>query len=94
MSLELILIIAVLYLILNGISFFLFGADKQKAIKGNYRISESALIGSGLIGPIGALAGMKVFRHKARKPKFKVIYLFLIVHLVLFFIFMRDFFPF
>ncbi|MDR0509381.1 MAG: DUF1294 domain-containing protein [Candidatus Methanoplasma sp.] len=94
MSPELIQIAAVLYLILNCISFFLFGVDKRKAVRGNYRISESALIGAGLIGPVGALAGMKVFRHKTRKPKFKVIYLFLMVHLVLFFILMRDFFSF
>jgi len=36
-----------------------------------------------MVGPFGALAGMSVFRHKTRKMKFKIIYLFLIIHLVL-----------
>jgi uncharacterized membrane protein YsdA (DUF1294 family) len=83
MSTDLILIVVVLYLILNLISFLLYYVDKRKAVKGRYRISESALITAGLIGPVGALAGMKVFRHKTQKTKFKLIYLFLMIHLVL-----------
>jgi len=83
MNLELIQIIAVLYLILNSISFFMFGFDKQRAVKNEYRIRESTLIILGLLGPFGALAGMKVFRHKTRKIKFKLIYLFLAMHVIL-----------
>ncbi len=83
MNLEYILIIAVLYVILNGIAFFIYGVDKRKAVKEKYRIKESTLIWIGLIGPFGALAGMKVFRHKTRKSKFKLIYLFVILHLIL-----------
>ena len=83
MNPEIIWIIAVLYLILNGISFFLFGSDKRRAVKDLYRISESALLSSGFLGPFGALAGMKVFRHKTRKTKFKAIYLFVVIHLML-----------
>ncbi|MCL2032517.1 MAG: DUF1294 domain-containing protein [Methanomassiliicoccaceae archaeon] len=76
-------LIIILYVILNGVSFLLFGADKRKAIKDRYRTKESTLIISGMVGPFGALAGMSVFRHKTRKMKFKIIYLFLIIHLVL-----------
>lgn len=83
MNPELILYIAVLYIVLNGISFLLFGMDKGKAVKGRYRISEQTLLISGLFGPFGAAAGMEIFRHKTRKLKFKLIYLFLIIHLVL-----------
>lgn len=83
MNQELILAAAVLYILLNGVSFSLYGADKRKAVKGRYRISEPALIAAGLLGPFGALAGMKAFRHKTRKAKFKAVYLFAAAHLVL-----------
>jgi len=83
MNPEIIPVIVFLYAVLNCISFFMFGADKRKAVKNNYRISESALITSGALGPFGALAGMKVFRHKTRKIKFKIVYLFLAIHLIL-----------
>ena len=93
MSLELIQIIAVLYIVLNGVSFFLFGADKRRAVLDRYRISEASLIASGLFGPFGALIGMKLFRHKTRKPLFKVIYVFLAIHLVLFLVLIWKFCP-
>ena len=83
MNFELTLLILVLYAVFNLISFCLFGIDKMKAVKNRYRISESALLASGLLGPFGALAGMEVFRHKTRKPKFKLIYVFVFLHLVL-----------
>ena len=94
MSPESILAIAVLYLLLNGISFFLFGTDKRRAVEDRHRIRESTLIVSGLFGPFGALAGMKLFRHKTRKPLFKVIYVFLVIHLALIFALVWEFFPF
>ena len=91
---ELILAIAVVYLILNVISFTLFGADKRRAIKDRYRISEATLIVSGFLGPFGALAGMRLFRHKTRKPLFKVIYVFVAIHIVLIIVLAWEFFPF
>ena len=83
MNTDLFLFIIVLYALLNIVSFCLYYADKRKAVKGRFRISESALITAGLMGPFGALAGMKMFRNKTQKTKFKVIYLFLAIHLVL-----------
>jgi len=91
---EFILAIAFVYLLLNIISFTLFGADKRRAIKDRYRISEATLIVSGLFGPFGALAGMKLFRHKTRKPLFKVIYVFAAVHIVLIIFLIWEFCPF
>jgi len=88
-DLELVLII--IYAALNIMSFALFGADKRKAVKNEYRTRESTLIISGFLGPFGALTGIKIFRHKTRKRKFKVIYLFLILHLILIFIIIRHF---
>lgn len=55
----------------NLIAFIMFGADKARAVKGRWRISEAALIlVSVLGGSAGALAGMKIFHHKTRHRKF------------------------
>ena len=63
-----------LYLILmNAAAFFLMLADKRKAMKNQWRIPESTLIGSAILGgSIGALMGMYTFRHKTKHPKFTV----------------------
>jgi len=57
--------------VLNVVSFALFGIDKRRARRGARRISENALLLSALVsGTIGAWAGVVVFRHKTRKPSF------------------------
>lgn len=57
---------------LNVISFILFGADKRKAKKDLYRISEKSLwISAILFGAFGAFAGMKIFHHKTKKNAFR-----------------------
>ena len=68
-------------LIINTITFILYGADKYKAIKGKWRIPEAVLIFFAAIGgPVGALAGMIVWHHKTRKWKFKILVpLFLLI---------------
>ncbi len=65
---------AVIYLAaVNFIAFIMFGADKARAVKGRWRILESALILAAVSGgSAGALAGMKIFRHKTRHRKFTV----------------------
>ncbi|MCL2318018.1 MAG: DUF1294 domain-containing protein [Methanomassiliicoccaceae archaeon] len=80
MNYEFILIIAVIYIVLNGVSFFLFASDKKKAVNNEFRIKESTLLISGFLGPFGAVDGMRVFRHKTKKRKFYLIYVFLILH--------------
>jgi uncharacterized membrane protein YsdA (DUF1294 family) len=67
----------------NGVAFFLYWIDKRKAVKERYRISESSLMIAGFVGPFGAAAGMRIFRHKTRKTKFKTIYVFLALHIML-----------
>ena len=58
---------------LNILTFLLFGYDKLQAKQGGWRIPERVLLGLSLFGGgIGALAGMKVFRHKTRKKIFWV----------------------
>jgi len=57
--------------VLNAVSFAMFGIDKRRARRGQRRISERALLLSGLVsGTIGAWAGVFAFRHKTRKPSF------------------------
>ena len=65
--------IALIYLvIINVITFFLFGIDKFKAQHARWRIPESVLIGLAVIGgSIGAWLGMMVWHHKTQHKKFK-----------------------
>lgn len=57
--------------IINAAAFLLMLADKQKARKNLWRIPESTLMTTAVLGgSIGALAGMYLFRHKTRHPKF------------------------
>lgn len=54
-------------LLLSLIAFVLYGADKRKAKKEKWRIRESTLLGFGFFGgAVGALLGMKLFRHKTK----------------------------
>ena len=53
--------------VMSVIAFFFYGADKRKAKKGQWRVKESVLLGLGVFGgAIGALLGMKIFRHKTK----------------------------
>lgn len=62
------------YLIcINIVAFVLFGVDKRKAEKRDWRISEAFLLGiSALGGATGALIGMIIFKHKSSKKKFYI----------------------
>lgn len=64
----------VIYLLfINVIAFFIYGIDKRRARKGQWRISENTLLGVAFLGgSVGALFGMSVFHHKTRKKKFNV----------------------
>ena len=76
----------ILYLVvINIVTFFLFGIDKRRAIKNKWRISEAMLLISSLIGGvIGGLFGMSVFHHKTKKIKFRILMpLILILHIFL-----------
>ena len=64
--------LVLLYLIIiNAAELLLMLADKLKAKRGVWRISEATLMGIAAVGgSIGALAGMYLFRHKTRHIKF------------------------
>ena len=58
--------------IINIVTFVVYGIDKWKAKRGNWRISEATLLMLAAIGgTIGALLGMKVWHHKTMHLKFK-----------------------
>lgn len=59
-------------LIINILTFIVYGIDKLKAKKGKWRIPESTLLLLAIIGgSIGAFLGMKVWHHKTMHKKFK-----------------------
>ena len=60
------------YALVNLAVFGIYGLDKRKAIKGEWRTPEKNLIAAAVMGAPGALLGMIVFRHKIRKPKFYI----------------------
>lgn len=64
----------VAYLVcVNVLAFALFGVDKARARRGEWRIPEKTLmLVAALGGSLGALAGMQAFRHKTRKPLFRI----------------------
>ena len=78
---------ALLYylIVINVVTFLVYGIDKWKAKKGSWRISEATLLILAAIGgreatllilaaiggSIGALLGMKIWHHKTMHKKFK-----------------------
>jgi len=61
-------------IIINIITFIIYGIDKYKSIKNKYRISEATLIILAILGgTFGAFFGMITFHHKTKKKKFIII---------------------
>ena len=51
----------------NVVTFTVYGIDKRKARRGTWRVPEKTLFLLPLLGgSVGALLGMKVFRHKTK----------------------------
>ena len=71
--------------VINFITWIAYGLDKGRAKSGKWRIPERTLLLLALIGgSLGALAGMILFRHKTRKPKFFVsVPVMFVVHFVI-----------
>lgn len=76
----------IIYLVLiNLMSFIMFGIDKYKAKKRKWRIPEMSLLMSAVLGGgLGGFIGMKLFRHKTKHMKFTVLVpLFLVLWIAL-----------
>ena len=53
--------------VINLLTFIVYGADKRRARKGKWRVPEKTLFLLPLLGgSIGALLGMRTFRHKTK----------------------------
>lgn len=67
-------IIPAAFVAMSVIGFVLMGADKRRAEKGAWRIPEKVLFGvSFLLGGVGSLVGMFVFRHKTKHASFRIL---------------------
>lgn len=65
--------ILIYLLAINLIAFLAMFIDKRRAKWGKWRIKESTLFMLVLLGGgIGGIAGMYTFRHKTKKPMFKI----------------------
>lgn len=63
--------VLVYYACMSIIAFAMYGIDKHRATRNQWRIKESLLLGiSFLGGAVGALLGMRVFRHKTKHRYF------------------------
>lgn len=59
-------------LVINAVTFIVYGIDKYKAKKAKWRIPEATLLLLAVLGgSIGAWMGMKVWHHKTKHKKFK-----------------------
>ena len=62
------------FILINIISFIIFGIDKRRSIKRKFRISENFLILLSVIGGcFGSLFAMFYYHHKNRKLKFLIL---------------------
>jgi uncharacterized membrane protein YsdA (DUF1294 family) len=65
-------IIIVYLVVINVVTFFMYGIDKWKARKAKWRIREAALLGLAVLGgSVGAWLGMRVWHHKTLHKKFR-----------------------
>ena len=72
-------------LIINAAGLVLMLTDKLKAKKNAWRIPEATLMGVAAIGgSLGVYAGMQLFRHKTKHPKFYIgVPVLLVLHAVI-----------
>lgn len=80
-------VLLMIFLAVNILAFILYGIDKKRAKKNQWRISERTLLLVGFCGgAVGALAGMKIFRHKTRHWYFWAVNILGIIWQLLFWI--------
>lgn len=69
------MLIPILFIVLNQITFTAYYFDKTAAINNRQRIPESTLLALGLLGGWpAALLAQQIFRHKTRKIKFQCMF--------------------
>ncbi len=74
MKQKILLIYLVAIAVMSLVSFIAYAWDKRQAVKGNWRVSEKALLlMTALGGSVGALLGSRLFRHKTKKWYFTAV---------------------
>ena len=59
-------------LVVNVLTFVVYGIDKRKARRGRWRVPEATLLVLAAAGgSVGAWVAMQLFRHKTQKKKFR-----------------------
>ena len=72
MDTQLLKILLAYLIVVNVLTFFMFGIDKWKAKRHQWRIPEATLLGLAVVGgSIGAWLGMKAWHHKTMHKKFQ-----------------------
>lgn len=75
------------FILVNLGVYVLYGYDKYKAIRREWRVPETILLFGAVIGVFGALTGMYLCRHKTRKPKFFItVPLIAVAEVIVFFV--------
>lgn len=71
---KLLIAVLIFFALMSIVAFIFYGNDKKKAEKKVWRTKEAVLLGLGFFGgSVGALLGMKTFRHKTKHFYFWVI---------------------
>lgn len=69
----LLIILWIVWACVNVAVFLLYGLDKLKAQRGKWRIPEKTLLlGTWLLGGVGAWLAMRTFRHKTKHLAFRL----------------------
>lgn len=78
-------VLIVYLVVINLVTFIMYGIDKYKAKKAKWRIPESTLLWMAAVGgSIGAWVGMRAWHHKTLHKKFKFgVPAILLLHLAL-----------
>jgi uncharacterized membrane protein YsdA (DUF1294 family)/cold shock CspA family protein len=72
---QLPIVVLALYVIASAVAFLVYAHDKSAAKKGQWRTNERTLHVLSLIGGWpGALIAQKLFRHKSKKPSFRILF--------------------
>ena len=68
------MLVGIYLAVVNLVAFVAYGIDKRRARRGDWRIPERTLLALGFVGGgLGAFLGMRVFHHKTRKLRFRLL---------------------
>ena len=73
-------LIGIVLVVMNLLSYILMGLDKRAAQEGRWRVPEKTLfLVTALFGGLGGVLGMHVFRHKTKHWYFRVFFPMLLI---------------